>query len=358
MELMLPVDSTGKPDNNFMEDYMKALPYGDRILEAGEDMKFTEEQMKRMASPISQSEEEKCKNAIRMVRDAMKTLSYTDDGKEIRSYLTESFSYLLEMRQLQTGKRIKILVQGSYANKTNIPSESDVDVAVILESTFTTKYRSGIDRENYGFSEGTFSAEELKDEVLKALNQHFGYKGVERNDKCIIVRGNTYRVDADVVPAYRHRDYTKDYSNNPDNYVGGIEIRPDSGGSIINYPEQHITMDIEKNKACKFNFKPCVRIVKNMRNLMRENGYHIPESISSFGLESLLWNANNSSYTRYPSVLRFTFDEVIGFLKSDFGNYGGYYEANGVKRLFPNELTQAAYKQFISNLSVFFEYDM
>ena len=28
-----------------------------------------------MASPISQSEDEKCKNAIRMVRDAMKNLN-------------------------------------------------------------------------------------------------------------------------------------------------------------------------------------------------------------------------------------------------------------------------------------------
>ena len=58
---------------------------------------------------------------------------------------------------------------------------------------------------NYGFTEGTFSASELKDEVEKALNQHFGYQGVERHDKCIKVIGNTYRVDADIVPAYRYR---------------------------------------------------------------------------------------------------------------------------------------------------------
>ena len=75
-----------------------------------------------------------------------------------------------------------------------------------------------------------------------ALNQHFGYHGVERHAKSIKVPGNTYRVDADVVPAYRYRDYSNDWNNNPENYVGGIEIRPDSGGRIINYPEQHIRM--------------------------------------------------------------------------------------------------------------------
>ena len=321
-------------------------------------MKFSEKQLKRYASPISQTEDEKCKNAIRMVRDAMKRLNYTDDGKEIRSYLTETYSYLLEMRQPNTGKEITILVQGSYANKTNIPAESDVDVAVILESTFTSTYRSGIVRESYGFTEGTFSARELKDEVLDALNQHFSYQGVERHDKCIVVKGNTYRVDADVVPAYRYRDYTEDYNYNPDNYVGGIEIRPDSGGKIINFPEQHIKLAITKNKVTQYNFKRCVRIVKNLREVMSEHGYTIPSKISSFGLESLLWNAEVFAYTRYPSILRYTIDEVIEFLKTDFPNYGSYLEANGIKHLFVDEATKVAYKQFITDLSTFYEYDV
>ena len=218
-------------------------------------MKFTEQQISKMASPISQTEEEKCKNAIRMVRDAMEKLNYTDDGKEIRSYVADTYSYSLDLRQRYSDKKIKLLVQGSYANKTNISSESDVDVAVILESTFTSTYRKGVTRESYGFTAGTFSAAELKDEVEKALNEHFGYKGVERHDKSIKVTGNTYRVDADVVPAYRYRDYSNDWGNNPENYIGGIEIRPDSGGSIINFPEQHIKLGIAKNKNTKYNYK-------------------------------------------------------------------------------------------------------
>ena len=44
-------------------------------------MKYTESQLRKLASPISQTEEEKCKNAIRMVRDALKKLNYTDDDK-------------------------------------------------------------------------------------------------------------------------------------------------------------------------------------------------------------------------------------------------------------------------------------
>lgn len=321
-------------------------------------MKYTEKQISKMASPISQSKDEKCKNAIRMVRDAMKKLNYTDDGKDIRSYMAESYSYALDLRQQYTGKKITLLVQGSYANKTNIPTESDVDVAVILESTFIPQYRTGITESNYGFTDGTFSVSELKDEVEKALNQHFGYQGVERHDKSIKVVGNTYRVDADVVPAYRYRDYSNDYNYDAENYVGGIEIRPDSGGRIINFPEQHIKLDIAKNKITKYNFKKCVRIIKNMREDMKDNGYTISSKISSFGLESLLWNVDATAYTRYPSILKYTFDEVVSFLKNDFLNYNNYTEANGIKRLFPDSTTQTAYQNFITDLHNYYEYDI
>ena len=321
-------------------------------------LKFTEEQLIRMASPISQTEDEKCKHAIKMVRDAMKKLNYTDDGNEIHTFAENTYAYTLDMRQLYSDKKIKLLVQGSYANKTNIPSESDVDVAVILESTFTTKYRNGILNEDYRFVKGTFSAAELKDEVEKALKQHFGYQCVERHDKSIKVYGNTYRVDADVVPAYRYRDYSNDWDNNPENYVGGIEIRPDSGGRIINYPEQHIRMGNLKNKVTKYNFKKCVRIAKNMREKMKENGYPISDKVSSFGIESLFWNVDVSAYTKYYCILKYTFDEVISFLVNDFYNFDTYKEANAIKPLFPDVATKEAYQKFISDIHSFYEYDV
>lgn len=61
-------------------------------------MKYIEKQLNNMASPISQSEEEKCKNAIKMIRDAMKEFNYTDDGKDIRSYVADTYSYALDLR--------------------------------------------------------------------------------------------------------------------------------------------------------------------------------------------------------------------------------------------------------------------
>lgn len=321
-------------------------------------MKFTEEQVKKMASPISQSEDEKCKNAIHMVRDAMKLLDYTDDGKAIRSYQADTYSYTLDLRHRGSDRRITLLVQGSYANKTNIPSESDVDVAVILESSFMPTYRDGVSREDYNFTEGTFTVESLKDDVEYALKKHFNYTGVVRHNKCIKVSGNTYRVDADVVPAYRYRDYSKDFKFDANNYTGGIFIIPDYGEPIINYPERHIKNDIEKNSLTKYNFKKCVRIAKSLKEKMLNCGYLIPDSISSFGLESLIWNVENSAFTKYASILRFSFDEVLKSLCHDFDSFRLYKEANGIKPLFSGSEEIGIYQNFITEMNSFFEYDI
>lgn len=42
-------------------------------------------------------------------------------------------------------------MQGSYANNTNVRTQSDVDIAVVEEDTFRTQYRSGVSDSNYGF---------------------------------------------------------------------------------------------------------------------------------------------------------------------------------------------------------------
>lgn len=318
-------------------------------------MKYTELQLSRMASPISQSEEEKCKNAIRMVMAALQVLDYRDEGSGIRLLEEDTYSFAASMRNRYSGRNVTLLVQGSYANKTNIRGESDVDVAVILESTFTTKYREGMTDDSYGFTEGTYSIRTFKDDVEKALKSYFG-TGISRHDKSIKVSGNTYRVDADVVPAYRYRDYSSDYSGNPLNYIGGIEIHPDSGGKIINFPEQHIRQGRKKNRETNLGYKKCVRIIKNMKNDMLSSRIFVPNTISSFGLESLLWNVANGEYTRYSS-LGYKFNDVIRFLSNNKNMFDSYKEANGIKKLFPTDEVLKSYQDFITKLSSFFEYD-
>ena len=77
---------------------------------------------------------------------------------------------------------------------------------------------------------------------------------------------------------------------NPDNYIGGIVIKADDGEEIINYPEQHIANGRKKNNNTNYYYKKMVRMLKKMRYLMNDNKYSSANNVSSFGLESLLWN--------------------------------------------------------------------
>ena len=202
-------------------------------------MKFTEQELKNYAQPLTETEIEKCKNAIRMVRDAMKENGFLDDSNDIQNFIEDTLTFGTILRNKSNNRKVKLFLQGSFANNTNVRNKSDVDIAIILESTFIPKYRYGITGTSYGHSVSSDSLHSFKDDVQRALEYKFG-KDVERKDKSIKINGNTYRVDTDTVPSMRYRDYSNDYNYDDNNYVEGIVIYPDSGGEIINYPELHI----------------------------------------------------------------------------------------------------------------------
>lgn len=321
-------------------------------------MKFTESELHQYAAPLSRTEEEHCKNAIAMVRDALKPLGFTDDGKEISPLYEDTYAYALEMRSYMGQRKVKLLVQGSYANNTNIRGKSDVDVAVIQEEIFRTEYRTYVDPQrdsDYGFSVASNPAVSFKDEVEKCLRDKFG-DDVERKNKSIKVHGNTYRKDADTVPSRRYRDYRKDYRKDSENYIGGIVIFPDHGSAIINFPEQHIANGKKKNVESNYYYKKMVRIIKYMRYLMGELQYKSAEPMSSFGLESLLWNIPAREFTKYVSY-GWIFDNLLEYLITNIEKLSDYYEANGIKKLCPTNQSADEYKTFIRDLKKFYVYD-
>ena len=91
---------------------------------------------------------------------------------------------------------------------------------------------------------------------------------------------------------------------------------------------------------------------------MKNLGYTISPKISSFGLESLLWNVDVSAYNKYPSILRYTFDEVLKYLVNNFSNFEKYTEINAIKPLFVDNSDLYSYQKYISDLNQFFDYDI
>ncbi len=319
-------------------------------------MKFTEDQLKLFAAPLSETENQKCLNAIGMVRDALKGLDFTDDNRAVTKMYEDTYAYTLQMRSLYGSRQIKIFVQGSYANNTNVRTQSDVDIAIVEEDVFQTIYRSGVTNQNYHFTVAPNSPKTFKDEVQECLECKFG-NDVERKNKSIKVHGNDYRKDADTVPCRRHRDYSQDYRDDPENYIGGIEIKADDGTRIINYPEQHIANGRKKNSDTNFYYKKMVRIIKKMRYIMESNSYASAKEISSFGLESLLWNIPDYVFKKY-SIYRYEFGEIVDYIYNNIRELNSYKEANGIKMLCQLQSDVERYMCFIKDLKNFYEYDI
>lgn len=319
-------------------------------------MKYTEEQLKLYAKPLSETEEARCKNVINMVVDALKTIGF-EEKVEVRRLYEETPFYEARMEFLSEGYDINIFLQGSYANNTNVRGNSDVDIVVAQEDRFSTIYREGVTDANYHFKQATPRAKNFKDVVEEALRKKFG-NDVERRNKSIKIYGNSYRKDADSVPAMRHRDYSLDYSNNPDNYQGGILISADDGKLVINYPEQHIKKGIEKNKATNLYFKKMVRIAKELRYQMVDCRYEHARQASSFGVECLVWNVPNELFLGIDSY-RLIFDQIVSYLYINKLNILNFKEVNGIKGLCDDDYKRAEiYQGYIQELREFYEYDI
>jgi len=317
-------------------------------------MIFTEAELQEFAAPLSAAEDQKCMNAIVMVRDALEPLGFSYDNRLITKLHEGSYAYTLLMNNTEMERSIRILLQGSYANNTCVRMESDVDIAIIQERPFVVEYPQGFGDADYKIETKPPPAKPFKDEVYDCLKVKFG-RDVQRKDKAIKVHGNTNRKDADTVPCKLHRDYRFARYIDADNYVGGIVFRTDNGEWIINYPMQHIENVYRKDMNTRFMFKPMVRIVKKIRQVMKDNRLASAGEMSSFGLESLLWNIPNSIYTTHTAY-RFTFGETVRFM---FANINGIHEckeANGIKQLCPTQAEIVKYQSFITDLAGFYQY--
>ena len=328
-------------------------------------MTYTNNILESYAQPLSATENQLCKNAILMVSDALKTLGFSTGGIELSPLYEDTYSYHLRMTNSQNSIVIRLLLQGSYANNTNVRSHSDVDIAVIREDQFKAEYRTDSNypqsNDDYHFTSVDNDMCDFKDKVQEALEYKFK-DDVERKNKSIKVHGNTYRKDSDVVPCLRYRDYRRDYSKDPDNFIGGIRIFADDGSIITNYPEQHIENGRIKNTNTHHYFKKYVRVIKGVRYDMldAQNPYivSIADGVSSFMLESLLWNISDAWYLSicpnysYVNSFSLLIDEL---LKRKY-EYSSYREINNIKPLCENDDAKNRLIKFVETLKAIYRF--
>lgn len=258
-------------------------------------MKYSEETLKGWRNPASNTEEQRISNTINMIKSAISDCSDLDD-------LT-----------------IEVFVQGSYANNTNVRTNSDVDVCVMLTSTFYTNYPQGKTNSDYGFLDGTITFDEYKRRVKNAIVNKFGSDSVTIGNKSLKIRSNSYHVNADVVVAFMLKDYNAINSTDPNRYIEGTQFLGTDGTMVRNYPKVHIANGIKKNNETSHQYKYLVRMFKKIRNNMVDDKVIDGDKISSFLTECLVWNVPNNIITEYNTWTE-TIRQTIIFLYNAINN--------------------------------------
>lgn len=285
-----------------------------------------ENKLKRWAQPPSASEIEKCDRAIRMIREAISKLSIAD--------------------------QITIFPKGSFKNRTNIPSDSDVDVGVRLNSMFINDYPPGTTAKDFNFYNLSYSFEDFRQAVTSTIQNYFG--SVEIGNKSIKIRSNTCRVNADVVPLCIHRRYYFDRYYNKYSFHEGVALSTAQSIVIKNWPQQNYDNGVKKNNETNRKFKGLVRILKNLRNEMKENDSLVTENIPSFLIECLLWNFPNDFFKEtYLETIIFMLDFLLREIPKETTNE--WVEINQLKYLFGNDQkwTQEQVVQFCKNTCLY-----
>lgn len=231
-------------------------------------MNVTDDRLALWARPLSETEDTKCTNACEQVTSVMRN---------------------------QFGNDVRVFIQGSYANRTNVRQDSDVDI-VVVHTGFYFPDTSFLPREQEqlywsNFTSSIYTFDQFRREVHAVLNTTFPLM-IEPKEKCLKVRGNTNRVNADVVPAFEHYRL----SSHTAIQHKGIAFNTLSGEKVVSFPDQHYKNGVAKNDRTGRTYKQVVRILKNVRHALIENGTIDQKLVSSYFIECLVWNVSDDFF--------------------------------------------------------------
>lgn len=269
-----------------------------------------EQRFRSWSKPSSETEATKIENAVSMVRNAV---NYDEILSEYN---------------------IDVFVQGSYKNNTNVKQDSDVDICVCCTDLIDSDYElaPNLNDSLVGLVPATYSYARFKNDLQSALENYFGASVVKRGDKNFDVHANSYRVDADVVPAIVLRLYSENGT-----YRQGTRIISDSGIRINNYPKQHYDNGVKKNNVTSNRFKFITRALKRLRNEMVGENYASARSIPSFLVECCAYLTPNEYFV--GDSYKRNVKDCIGYVWEQIDNVSlcrKLTEINEIKFLFHN----------------------
>lgn len=238
----------------------------------------------------------------------------------------ESIRNALNFYEWPDEVHFEVYLQGSYKNATNIRGDMDVDLVVQLNSTFYSNL-SEEEKRNLGLAPASYGWNDFRFDVLRALNNYYSSSTITEGNKSIKVKASSGRLPADVVVCAQYRKY-RSLSNY--DYAEGMTFwTRNESLQIINYPKIHYDNGVKKHQNNNNQYKPAVRMFKNIRNYLEKN-YHISNSLApSYFLECLIYNVPDSNF---GGSYGDTFCNIVNWLNG--ADLEGFVCQNGQLELF------------------------
>jgi len=223
---------------------------------------------------------------------------------------------------------LKVYAKGSYANNTNVRSDSDVDISVkCTEVLYYEEHEKGIYTPGKPY-EGIWTPAKLRAELLSAMKAKFSGHVDSTGSTAIQINSNSARVDADVVPCFSYQYHLSNEARD------GTKIFKTDGSSIVNYPDQQMENGIAKNKRTGNAYKKGVRLLKRIENAMAEDG--VFRELPSFFMECLAYNCPDTvfAHSTWTECLRAMLFHIWDNLQGDEPDSGRWVEVNECFYLF------------------------
>ena len=219
-------------------------------------------------------------------------------------------------------------LQGSYRNNTHLRRQSDVDVVVELtslpvrdSSRLPGSQKRLLDRD---FPELEYGWRRFRRDVRSAIALSLGDSRVREGKKTFKLVMEPPEIPVDVVVAVRYLTYTEYSGQRSYKRTEGLGLYlPSEGRWAVNYPHLHRRNGVGKEKATNWWFRRTIRMFKNARAQLVEEGRLGPNTARSYHIECLLYNVPNqmlagSCQSAYSSALYWLRDnDLTGFPSQD-----------------------------------------
>jgi hypothetical protein len=239
------------------------------------------DRLEHWEKPASESEEEIIQRAASMVRQTMAQNSWF------------------------AAEGVQIVPQGSYYNNTNVRRESDMDLRAVHKEIYLLHAADVVQATanatlGYYYTGRNLNqiASQMRGEISHQLTERFGAVHIDATgNKAIRLVGVAgSRANLDIVPCFVCHHIAWNHVAGNYQTINGIAIFDRNGTLTIDFPEQHHDNGIAKRARTRFRFKKNVRMLKNLRDELVEQGIFGKKELPLYLIGSLVYRVEDEHF--------------------------------------------------------------